>query len=433
MTTRVVITGIGWVTPLGWDIESVWQRMLRGEAAMRPNPHFDASTYPTQFCAPVSAEYDYRQFVQHVDLHEGVGANTRFALGAAAQAWRSAGLDGDKRIDRDRLGIYLGSGEGSPDFEHYVACNVGSWQPDAGRIDSVKWAKLAREHLGARRQIEQEPNMPLTHVAMEFDAHGPAYNCLTACAASTQAIGEATAILRREHADVMISGGAHTMIHPLGVMGFNRLTALSTRNDSCLTASRPFSRDRDGFVLGEGAGIVILETLEHAKRRGANILAEVVGYGSSADAYRITDIQPDGRGAVASMTHAVDEATQVAGVTRDDIDFIAAHGTGTKENDTIETRAVKAMFGDRAKDIPINSIKSMIGHLIAAAGAVQLIAATLAMRDSKLPPTINLNNPDPECDLDYVPNEARDANIDVILSNSFGFGGQNDSLVVRKA
>jgi 3-oxoacyl-[acyl-carrier-protein] synthase II len=432
MTTRVVITGMGWVTPLGWDIESVWQRMLAGEAAMKPIPHFDASTYPTQFCAPVSQAYDFRQFVKYGELHEDIGANTRFALGAASQAWRSAGLDQYTQLDHDRLGIYLGSGEGSPVFEDYAACNVAAWQQDIGRVDAVRWAKLARARLRARREIEQEPNMPLTHVAMEFDAHGPAYNCLTACAASTQAIGEAVAILRRGHADVMIAGGAHTMIHPLGVMGFNRLTALSTRNDSCLTASRPFSRDRDGFVLGEGAGIVILESLEHAKKRGANILAEIVGYGSSADAYRITDIQPDGRGAVASMTHAIDEATALAGVTKEDIDFIAAHGTGTKENDVIETRAVKAMFGDRAKDIAINSIKGMIGHLIAAAGAVQLIAAILAMRDGKLPPTINLNNPDPECDLDYVPNEARDATINVALSNSFGFGGQNDSLVLRK-
>lgn len=431
MTRRIVITGIGWVTPLGYDIESVWQRMLRGDAAMRPIPHFNASTYPTQFCAPISEDYDYRSFVKDPAPHEGAGLNTQFALGAAVNAWRSSGLDQFQGLDRDRTGMYLGSGEGSLDFDNYVTTNLAAWQTEQQAVDTAAWAKHAKQHMSAMREIEQEPNMPLTHLAMEFDVHGPAYNCLTACAASTQAIGEATAILRRGDADVMISGGAHTMIHPLGVMGFNRLTALSTRNDSCITASRPFSHDRDGFVLGEGAGMIILEELEHAQARGANILAEIVGFGSSADAYRITDIQPDGKGACASMHQALQQASDIAGVTKDDIAYISAHGTGTKENDSIETRGVKAVFGDRAKQIPINSIKSMIGHLIAAAGAVEVIATVMTLRDQIIPPTINLNNPDPECDLDYVPNEARACDVNVALSNSFGFGGQNDTLVIK--
>jgi 3-oxoacyl-[acyl-carrier-protein] synthase II len=432
MSTRVVITGIGWVTPLGCDIESAWSRLLKGDSAIAPTRHFDASTFPTRFSAQVPAEYDYRRYVSKPVAHEGVGLNTAFALGAAAQAWRAAGLDRFTTLDRERLGLYLGSGEGSLDFDNYVAANLAGWDADKRGIDAGKWVAVARQRMTALREIEQEPNMPLTHLAMEFEAHGPAYNCLTACAASTQAIGEASEVIRRGQADVMITGGAHTMIHPFGVTGFNRLTALSTRNDSCLTAARPFDRTRDGFVLGEGSGMVILETLEHAQKRSAPILAEVVGFGSSADAYRITDIQPDGRGAIASMTQALRQAHERAGIQPQDIDYISAHGTGTKENDSIESRAVRGAFGELAKSIPISSIKSMMGHLIAAAGAVELITCVLAIRDGRIPPTINLNDPDPECDLDYVPNAARPRKVDVALSNSFGFGGQNDTLIIRR-
>ncbi len=289
--------------------------------------------------------------------------------------------------------------------------------------------------MDATREIEQEPNMPLAHLALEFNAQGPAYNCLTACAASTQAIGEAAHVLQRGDADVMLTGGCHTMIHPLGITGFNRLTALSNRNDSPTTASRPFSADRDGFVMGEGAGIIVLETEEHAKARGATILAQVAGYGSTADAYRITDIHPEGRGGAGAMQQALDNA----GLSPADVDWIAAHGTSTKENDSIETRAIKAVFatgGDIAKVPPVSSIKSMMGHLIAAAGVVQAIAAVLALRDGKLPPTANLETPSPELDLDYIPGQARDLSasggVNVCLSNSFGFGGQNDTLVLRK-
>ncbi|MEE9211378.1 MAG: beta-ketoacyl-[acyl-carrier-protein] synthase family protein [Phycisphaeraceae bacterium] len=427
VSPRIVITGMGWVTPLGHQIETVWQKLCAGESGIGKTRQFDAATFPTQFSAEVK-DYDYRQYVKRPEVHEGVGSNTAFALGAAAQAWQMAGLDQDDQLDRERLGIYLGSGEGSLDFDNYVASNLAGWDADERRIDAVRWADQARQRMSATREIEQEPNMPLSHLAMEFEAYGPAYNCLTACAASTQAIGEATEILKRGDADVMICGGAHTMIHPLGVTGFNRLTALSTRNDSCVTASRPFSSDRDGFVLGEGAGMLIIETLEHAKQRNATILAEIVGYGSTADAYRITDIHPDGRGAAAAMQQAIDNAT----LTPADIDYISAHGTGTKENDSIETRAVRAVFGEHADRVPMSSVKSMVGHLIAAAGAVEAITCVLAIRDQKLPPTINLLNPDPACDLDHVPNTARHAKVDVCLSNSFGFGGQNDTLVLRR-
>lgn len=428
MAKRVVITGIGWITPLGHDIESVWAALLAGKSGIGPTDHFDAATFPTQFSAQVR-DYDYRQFVKRPEVHDQVGLNTSFALGAASQAWRSAGLDRYDALNHERLGIYLGSGEGTLDFDHYAESNLAGWEADRSGIDGAKWAQTANRVMTAVREIEQEPNMPLSHLAMEFEAMGPAYNCLTACAASTQAIGEASEVLRRGDADVMFAGGTHTMIHPLGVTGFNRLTALSTRNDDPTSASRPFSKDRDGFVLGEGSGMLILETLEHAQARGATVLAEIIGYGSSADAYRITDIHPEGRGAVASMRQAL----TAAGVELNEIDYISAHGTGTKENDSIESRAVRAVFGEHAKSVPMSSIKSMLGHLIAAAGAVELIACVLAIRDQVVPPTINLRTPDPECDLDYVPNEARKRSVRTVLSNSFGFGGQNDTLIIRKS
>ena len=288
----------------------------------------------------------------------------------------------------------------------------------------------------AASEIEQEPNMPLAHIARELGARGPAYNCLTACAASTQAIGEAASILRGGEADVMIAGGAHTMIHVLGITGFNRLTALSTASADPTRASRPFDITRGGFVMGEGAGVVILETLAHARQRGAKPLAELIGFGSTADSYRITDIEPEGRGAAGAMLQALGEAGIDPRARRPDgrpwVDYISAHGTGTKENDSIETLAVKRVFGDLAKDVPMSSVKSMLGHLIAAAGAVEFITCVLAIERGMLPPTINYSNPDPECDLDYVPNTPRKAKVDTCLSNSFGFGGQNDTVCVTR-
>jgi 3-oxoacyl-[acyl-carrier-protein] synthase II len=251
-------------------------------------------------------------------------------------------------------------------------------------------------------------------------------NCLTACAASSQAVGEATEIIRRGDAVAMISGGTHSMIHPFGVTGFNLLTALSTRNDEPTRASRPFDRLRDGFVLGEGAAMVILEELEHAKRRGAQIYGEVLGYGSTADAYRITDIHPQGRGAISCMNMAIEDARLNA----TDVHYVNAHGTSTTVNDRVETVACKEVFGESAMSVPISSTKSMMGHLIAAAGVTELIVCMMAIRDNVLPPTINYENPDPDCDLDYVPNEAREAKCEVAINNSFGFGGQNISLAV---
>jgi 3-oxoacyl-[acyl-carrier-protein] synthase II len=424
---RVVITGLGWITPMGHSIDAVWKQLLEGGTGIAKTTIFDAGTFPTTFSAEVK-DYDLATHIgEKAAEHADGGRNTKFALGACAQAWRMAGLDAAK-LDLDRVGIYLGSGEGSLDFDAYTSAALTSWKPDATQIDAVKWAEIARERMNPMRELEQEPNMPLSHLALLTGARGPAMNCLTACAASTQAIGEATEILRRGDADVMIGGGAHSMIHPFGVTGFNRLTALSTLNENPRCASRPFDAARGGFVLGEGAGMVILETLEHALSRKAAILAEVVGYGSTADAFRITDQDPDGRGAIVAMQEALADAK----LTPNDVHYINAHGTGTKENDGNETTAIKSVFGDRAKDVPVSSIKSMMGHLIAAAGAVEMICCVLAIRDNVLPPTTNYENFDPECDLDYVPNKARSAKIDVALSNSFGFGGQNDTIIVKR-
>ena len=277
-------------------------------------------------------------------------------------------------------------------------------------------------------EMEQEPNMPSAHLAAHFGAEGPNANCLTACAASSQSIGEAVDIIRRNEADIMLAGGTHSMIHPFGVSGFNLLTALSTNNEHPQQASRPFENNRDGFVLGEGSGMLVLEEYERAKARGAKIYGEIIGYGSTCDAYRITDIHPDGRGAIAALHMAFKEA----GIEPKTINYINAHGTSTHINDQVETIAIKSVFGDAAYKVPMSSTKSMVGHLIAAAGATELIYSLLAMRDSVVPPTINYEEPDPLLDLDYVPNVAREIKCDYILSNSFGFGGQDVSLIAKK-
>jgi 3-oxoacyl-[acyl-carrier-protein] synthase II len=326
------------------------------------------------------------------------------------------------------MGIYLGAGEGSVDNEVFFNAIVNGWNNDDNSMDWDKWAEIACEQMTAMRELEQEPNMPAGHIAVLTGARGPTRSCLTACAASTQAIGEATEMIRRGDADVMIAGGAHSMIHPLGVSGFCRLTALSTRNDSPATASRPFSATRDGFVLGEGGAIVILESLSSAKKRGVKILAEVIGFGSSNDAFRVTDMHEEARGAVQAMESALTDA----GVDPKEIDYVSTHGTSTAENDSIETKALKKVFAEGVKDTPVSSPKSMFGHLIGATGCAELITCVLAIRDNTLPPTMNLNDPDPDLDLDYVPNEPRKKEVKTVMSESFGFGGQNNVLIIRE-
>jgi 3-oxoacyl-[acyl-carrier-protein] synthase II len=422
---RVVITGIGCVNPLGNDVETMWRALQEGRSGVAPITIFDASSFPTHIAAEIK-HWDVSQFGEDPRRWKNRSRHNAFAAGAATQAVQSSGIL-DAGLPPVRFGVYLGSGEGTQDFDAFSKMMVAGLG-EHGEFDMCRFTQAGQRLLNPVLELDQEPNIPAGQLAGMFNAQGPNANCLTACAASSQAIGEAAEIIRRDEADAMLSGGTHSMIHPLGVTGFNLLTALSTRNDEPSRASRPFDRLRDGFVLGEGAAMVVLEEREHARRRGANILGEVLGYGSTADAFRVTDIHPEGRGAIGCMQMAIADA----GLSPDDIGYVNAHGTSTQVNDRVETVACKAVFGARAHQVPVSSTKSMMGHLIAAAGATEIIVCLLAIRDGLLPATINYENPDPDCDLDYVPNAAREARLNYAVSNSFGFGGQNVSLVVGR-
>ena len=417
MRRRVVVTGMGCMTPVGKTLDTMWDSMMECRSGIDWISYFDASKFPTKFAAQVK-DFDLSDYITNTERFKYAGRNIHFAIGAAVEAMKDSGIEDCKNLDPASFGVYLGAGEGAQDFNLFMGLIAQSRNED----------EVGMEQLHAESELEQEPNMTAGHLASLFNAQGPNMNCLTACAASSQAIGEATEIIRRGDADVMISGGAHSMIHPFGLTGFNLLTALSTHNVNPQEASRPFDRNRDGFVLGEGAGILILEELEHAKKRGAKIYGELAGYGSTADAYRVTDIHPEGRGATACIRMALNDA----GINTDSIDYINAHGTSTKVNDQVETLACKQALGNDAQSTPVSSIKSMMGHLIAAAGSVEAIACLLAINRNVLPPTINQTTPDPTCDLDYIPNQPRETTVKTCLSNSFGFGGQNVSLIFRE-
>ena len=435
MRQRVVVTGMGCVTPVGNNVEQMWESLRRCANGVGPITHFPADDFPTRFAAEVK-DYSVADYVDDPSRFEHSSPNILFAIGAASQAMADSGLsDGD--FDPPRFGIYLGAGEGGQDFQRYMSVIARSRSDSNGdedsseagdTVDIEKFIRFGLETMEPQAELEQEPNRPAGHLAGLFNAQGPNMNSLTACAASSQAIGEATELIRRGDVDVMLSGGAHSMIHPFGVTGFSLLTALSTHNDDPSTASRPFDLNRDGFVLGEGSGMLVLEELEHARSRGAHIHGEILGYGSTADAYRITDIHPEGRGAIACINMALKDA----GINRDELQYINAHGTSTKVNDKVETMAVRSTLESDAESTPVSSIKSMMGHLIAAAGSVEAITCLLAIRDNVLPPTRNYETPDPDCNLDYVPNQAREAPVQRALSNSFGFGGQNISLVLSE-
>jgi 3-oxoacyl-[acyl-carrier-protein] synthase II len=427
MRRRIVITGMGAVTPLGHSVEALYRNQLEGKSGVGLISLFNASRFPTKIAGQVK-DFELGKFVSHVERWADSGVNSRFSAAAGGQALADAGLLDNSQVDRTRFGVYLGCGEGIQDFHHLVSLIAQSWRADRRAVDVVNFTRTGLHHFHPGREYEQELHTPTAHLADHFDLQGPNYNCLTACAASSQAIGEAAELIRHGDADLMLTGGAHSMIHPLGVTGFNLLTALSTSNDPPCNASRPFDLKRDGFVLGEGAGMLVLEELEHAKKRKAHIHAELTGYGSTADAFRITDSHPEGRGAIACISQALKDS----GLPSSAIGYINAHGTSTQVNDRVETLAIKQVFGDGAYQVPVSSSKSMLGHLIAAAGAVELITCVMAIRNGVLPPTINYEFPDPECDLDYIPNQAREKKVDHTLSNSFGFGGQNITLIASR-
>ena len=425
MEKRVVITGMGAMTPLGNNVRDTWSGLCEGRSGVRRITIFNAESFPTKIAGEVKG-VDLEKWPKTGEEFSFLGRNSLFALEAAQEAVQDAGLN-LRRTEPERLGIYFGAGDGGFDFEEYAAVVSDSIQEDQ-TVDAQRYFSNSLRTLHPKRLLEQEPFQVINHLSGVFHAMGPVSNCLTACAASSQAIGEASEIIRRGDADVMISGGTHSMIHPLGLAGFNLLTALSMRNEEPEKASRPFDKERDGFVLSEGSGVVILEELEHAKKRNAKIYAELVGYGGSADAFRLTDPHPQGRGAIQAMKLALRHAK----LNPSNVDYINAHGTSTQLNDSIETASVKEVFRDRSKKIPMSSIKSMLGHMIAAAGAVEFISSILTIRDGIIPATINYQTPDEACDLDYVPNTAREQKVKTVLSNSFGFGGQNIALIIRQ-
>ena len=426
MQRRVVVTGMGMVTPVGRDLETTWESLREARSGVGPISLFDATTFPTKIAAEVKG-FDLSSYIgEDAARWEDHNRNTVFAIAAATMAVKESGLLDFKSLDPARFGVYLGSGEGQQDFPRFV--RLIHRTSEGNKVKTDEFTRQGLNSLHVTMESEQEPGTPAGHLAALFGARGLNANCLTACAASAQAIGEATDLIRRGDADAILSGGTHSMIHPFGVTGFNLLTALSTRNDEPHRASRPFDRDRDGFILGEGAGMLILEEYEHARKRGATIHGEIAGYGSTADAFRLTDTHDEGRGAIAAIREAMTQAR----VNPEDIDYINAHGTSTSVNDSIETLAIKRSLGDTAYKIPISSTKSMMGHLIAAGGGVEAIICLLAMRDKVVPPTLNLDHPDTDCDLDYVPHVARDLSVTVAASNSFGFGGQNVTLILKK-
>lgn len=424
---RIVVTGMGAVTPLGNCVRDTWLRVTQGKSGVGPITLFDATTLMTRIAGEVKG-FPFEKWLEHDPPLACAARGTFFALQAAAEAYKDAGLR-PFSVNTRRFGIYFGAGDSGIDFDPFVKTITTSFG-SAGEeiVDKGKYLQHAIKNMNPLRELENQPFMTVTHLTRFFDIRGPVSNCLTACAASSQAIGEAFEWIRRGDADVMMAGGSHSMVYPMGIVGFGLLTALSTRNEEPEKASRPFDKKRDGFVIAEGAGVVILEELEHARKRKARIHGEVIGYGSTADAYRLTDMDPEGKGA----SRALEIAMEKAEIGPQDIDYINAHGTSTAVNDSLETFVIKKVMKDYARKIPVSSTKSMLGHMIAAAGGVEAIFCLLAMRDSIVPPTINYEEPDPDCDLDYVPNTARRSNVNVALSNSFGFGGQNICLALRK-
>jgi 3-oxoacyl-[acyl-carrier-protein] synthase II len=407
---RVVVTGLGAVTPLGIGVAPTWEALLAGRSGVARITKFDAAEFTTRIAAEVK-DFNAEDFVDKKEIKR-MDPFIQIAMAAAHLAMVDSGLEIDETLG-PRIGVYVGSGLG-------------------GLSTLERYHKAYLE--GGSRKISPFfipmliSNLAPGHIAMKYGAKGPNITTTTACAASSHAIGEALEAIRRGACDAVIAGGSEATITPMGLGGFCAMKALSTRNEEPAAASRPFDKDRDGFVMGEGAAILLLEELETAKRRGAGIYAELVGYGASADAYHVTAPAPGGEGAVRCMQAALADAR----VTPDQVDYINAHGTSTPYNDLYETMAIKTVFKDHAARLMVSSTKSMTGHLLGAAGAIESVFSVLALRDGVIPPTINYTTPDPECDLDYVPNEARNRPIRYALSNSFGFGGTNSCLLFSR-
>ena len=410
MARRVVVTGIGLICGVRHNTEEIWQNLLAGKSGVARITHFDASQFACQIAAEVK-NFDPLQFVEKKELKK-MGRFIYLALAAADEAMKASGLQVTEELST-RTGVHIGSGIGGFDV-------------------------IEREHLnllnGGPRKISpffipaSIVNLAAGHVSIRFNAKGPNEATCTACTSSAHSVGDAYKIIARCDADIMIAGGTEAAITPMGVGGFAAMRALSTRNDAPEKASRPWDSGRDGFVIGEGAGILILEELEFARRRGARILAEIVGYGMSGDAYHITQPAENGDGAYRVMQNTLNDAK----IQPEDVGYINAHGTSTDIGDKLETIAIKRAFGDHARKLAVSSTKSMTGHLLGGAGGLEAGITVLALRDQILPPTVNLDNPDPECDLDYVPNHSRKTDVEYAMSNSFGFGGTNGALLFRR-
>lgn len=407
---RVVITGVGAITPIGKNINEFWSSIKNGVCGVDKVTNFDASEYKCQVAAEVK-DFDP---AEHIDKKEArkMDRYTQFGMIAADEAMKNSGLDMEKE-DAWRIGVITGSGVGGIGTLEEQHTNLMEKGP--GRVSPFFVPMMIS-------------NMAAAQIAIKYGARGANENVVAACASGTNAIGNAFNIIRRGDCDAIIAGGAEASITPFAFAGFCSMKAMSTNNDDPKNASRPFDAERDGFVMGEGAGFVVLEELEHAKARGANIICEVVGYGITNDAYHITSPIPGGEGGAKAMEFAL----KSAGIAPEDMDYINAHGTSTKYNDSFETEAIKKTFGEHAKKLMVSSTKSMTGHLLGAAGGIEAIVCALALKDGFVPATINYKTPDPECDLDIVPNEGRTAYIQYAMSNSLGFGGHNASIVLKK-
>jgi 3-oxoacyl-[acyl-carrier-protein] synthase II len=411
MKRRVVVTGLGCVTPVGNDVATTWRNLLEGVSGAGPITKFDAEKFDVRFACELKQfdplGYMDRKEAKRADLY------TQYGVACSVQAMADAGLAGGSGYDPERTGVIFGSGIGglkSFEEQHDIYRERG-----ASKISPFFIPMFIAD-------------IAAGIISMRFNAKGPNYATVSACATSAHAIGDAFRTIQYGDADVMITGGSEATVTPMAIGGFANMKALSERNESPETASRPFDATRDGFVMGEGGAVVVLESLEHALARGARIYAEVVGYGATGDAYHLTAPAPDGEGAQRAMRRAM----QDAGIGPADVGYINAHGTSTPANDLNETKAIKAVFGEHAATVNVSSTKSMTGHMLGAAGAVEFIVCTLASLDCRIPPTINYETPDPELDLNYTPNAAQPREFDVALSNSFGFGGHNVSLAIRR-